>query len=356
MTDRNSVFISYCHRDRELMEEFRTHLAPLAKRGRLEFWVDSKIDAGDSWLEEIDNALDRASVAVMLVSKHFLASNFIMDYEVPYLLDAKEKDGVKLFQVVLGRCCYNLCEELSTFQAVNKPEKPLQALSEVERDEVWVELTNKIVGALGLDATKPMLKWDRRKPEKQAANIADVRVVRGDLSEQDVDAIVISASHHLNGDEGGMEERIHAVAGPELREFLADKRPLTYGQSVISPGFDVRAKRIIHASVPAWRGGTKGELELLNSCYRKALDLARENGARTVAFGTLGIGGKRMPIEIATDVAFRAMSDFLASNPPTGTQLSIVCWDEATETAVKNVQRALSKNTKEPVEKVVAGV
>lgn len=349
MTERNSVFISYCHRDRELMEELRTHLAPLAKRGRLEFWVDSKIDAGDSWLDEIDNALDRAGIAVMLVSKHFLASNFIMDYEVPYLLDAKKQHGVKLFQVVLGRCCYGLFDDLSQFQAINKPERPLQALTEVERDEVWVELTQKIVAALGLDSDKKQPEWNRRKPEKLAQLIGSVQVARGDLGRQDVDAIVISASHQLDGEEGGMEGRIHRVAGPELREYLKDRAPLAYGDAVISPGFATGAKYIIHASVPAWRGGAKGEELLQASCYRKALDLAREYGAKTVAFGTLGVGAKKTPVEVAARAAFQAMGEYLAIAAPGGTALSVVCWDEAIEAGYKAVQQELVRTKAERV-------
>jgi O-acetyl-ADP-ribose deacetylase (regulator of RNase III) len=348
MSDRNSVFISYCHRDRELMEEFRTHLAPLAKRGRLEFWVDSKIDAGDSWLEEIDNALDRASVAVMLVSKHFLASNFIMEYEVPYLLDAKQQHGVKLFQVILGRCCFGLFDDLNQFQAINKPERPLMALTEVERDEVWVELTHRIVAALGLESDKKKPEWNRRKPEKVAALIGQVEVVQGNLGQQDVDAIVISASHLMNGaDRGLMEPGIHRLAGPKLAEYTADLAPLAYGNAVISPGFDLKARHVIHASVPGWRGGTKGEETLMASCYRKALDLARENGAKTVAFGTLGIGAKRTPVDRAARAAFEAMGEYLATSAPAGTRLSIVCWDDATAAAYRAVQQELVRTKAE---------
>ena len=85
-----NVFISYSHSDREYLDRLLVHLKPLEKDGRIDLWVDTRLRAGDRWKKEIEKALNRANVAVLLVSADFLASDFITDNELPPLLKNAE--------------------------------------------------------------------------------------------------------------------------------------------------------------------------------------------------------------------------------------------------------------------------
>jgi TIR domain len=117
---RRKFFVSYSHNDSDLLKRLQTHLKPLVRRGLVELWDDTKIRPGDEWRKEIGNALDSAKVAVLLISADFIASDFIAEDELPPLLAAAEKDGLKILSLILSPSRYEKIESLSKYQSVNR--------------------------------------------------------------------------------------------------------------------------------------------------------------------------------------------------------------------------------------------
>lgn len=142
------TFISYCHVDRQYLERLLVHLRPLEKQGLIDRWDDTRIHAGDLWKTDIEAALDQASIAVLLVSADFLASDFIDDNELPPLLKKAESKGVRILSVVLKPCRFLRDERLSRFQAVHDAE-PLIGLSEAEQEAVYDEVAEEVERAVG---------------------------------------------------------------------------------------------------------------------------------------------------------------------------------------------------------------
>ncbi len=137
-----------------------------------------------------------------------------------------------------------------------------------------------------------------------------VRLVQGDITQQDTDAIVNAANPDL-APGGGVAGAIHRVGGPEVTEACArlrrERGPLPTGNAVITSGGALRAPWVIHTVGPVWHGGTGGEPELLASAYRSCLALARERGLRTVAFPSLSTGAYGYPLEQGAAVAVKAV-------------------------------------------------
>jgi O-acetyl-ADP-ribose deacetylase (regulator of RNase III) len=133
--------------------------------------------------------------------------------------------------------------------------------------------------------------------------------VVGDLTEQDVDAIVNAANTSLLGG-GGVDGAIHRAGGPEI---LAECRRLggcDTGDAKATTGGRLPARWVIHAVGPVWRGGTAGESDLLASAHRRSLEVARDVGARTVAFPAISCGVYGYPDELAAPVAIEAVRPF----------------------------------------------
>lgn len=139
-----SIFISYSHVDSEHLERLRIHLKPLEKNGVLEVWDDTKIKVGDNWEKEIQIALARSAIAVLIISADFLASDFIIDNELPPILSKAQLDGTKIVPVILKPCRFARDQNLSKFQALNPPDQPVQAMSETEQEDLWDRLSQII--------------------------------------------------------------------------------------------------------------------------------------------------------------------------------------------------------------------
>ena len=133
--------------------------------------------------------------------------------------------------------------------------------------------------------------------------------VLGDITQLDVDAIVNAANGTLLGG-GGVDGAIHRAAGPELLGQCRTLGGCATGDAKITAGYRLRARHGIHAVGPVWHGGGRGEAELLASCYRRALELARANGLVSVAFPAISCGAYGYPLELAVPVAIGAVRSF----------------------------------------------
>ena len=156
-----------------------------------------------------------------------------------------------------------------------------------------------------------------------------IEVIRGDITRQAVDAIVNAANCSLLGG-GGVDGAIHRAAGPEL---LAECRTLhgcETGRAKITKGYRLPAKFVIHTPGPVWHGGGHGEAELLASCYRSCLELASENGCRTVDFPSISTGVYSFPLDKASKIAIGAIAAYLDSHPEIE-RVRMVCFDAWTE-------------------------
>jgi formylglycine-generating enzyme required for sulfatase activity len=141
---RKELFISYSHKDRAFLEQFWTHLKPLETLCGLQRWDDSRIKPGAIWLEEIEQALSRAHVALLLVSPDFLASDFIQRKELPSLFNAGKQDGLKIVWLPIRPCSWKRYPQIEQFQSVGSLDPTLAEMGEAERDRVMVGITDKI--------------------------------------------------------------------------------------------------------------------------------------------------------------------------------------------------------------------
>jgi O-acetyl-ADP-ribose deacetylase (regulator of RNase III) len=148
-------------------------------------------------------------------------------------------------------------------------------------------------------------------------------LVRGDITQQDVDAIVNAANSSLLGG-GGVDGAIHRAAGPELLEYCRHLRGCETGSAKATPGFRLKARWVIHTVGPVWRGGAFREAELLASCYRSSLARADELGAKSVAFPAISTGIFGYPIDAAAAIAVGTLRD----TPTDVADIRLMCFSE----------------------------
>lgn len=167
-------------------------------------------------------------------------------------------------------------------------------------------------------------------------NASKIEIVRGDITTQRVDAIVNAANESLLGG-GGVDGAIHRAAGGELLRECRTLRGCPTGQARITGGYDLPARHVIHTVGPIWHGGTRGEAELLASCYRSSLALARENGCESVAFPAISCGVYGYPLNKAAAVSLAAVRGALEQHSP-AILVRWVMFDEAAHRAWTDAQ------------------
>lgn len=155
-----------------------------------------------------------------------------------------------------------------------------------------------------------------------------ITIVQGDITQQTTDAIVNAANTSLLAG-GGVCGAIHRASGRELEEACLELAPCPTGSAVITPGFRLPARYVIHAVGPRWLDGTRGEAELLERCYRSIFTLMREHGIRSIAIPAISTGIYRFPLEHATEIALRTAHEFDNEE----VEIVFVCFDKGTREA-----------------------
>jgi O-acetyl-ADP-ribose deacetylase (regulator of RNase III) len=155
-----------------------------------------------------------------------------------------------------------------------------------------------------------------------------VEIIQGDITRQEVHAIVNAANNSLLGG-GGVDGAIHRAAGPRLLEECRALGGCETGAAKITGGYDLPARYVIHTVGPVWHGGTRDEDRLLAECYRSCLRLAREKEIPSLAFPSISTGAYGFPTERASGIALREIRSFLEENP-LPEKVVIVCFDRRT--------------------------
>lgn len=152
-----------------------------------------------------------------------------------------------------------------------------------------------------------------------------LEAVKGDITAEEVDAIVNAANSSLLGG-GGVDGAIHRAAGSELVDACRPLGGCQTGDAKATPGFRLPARWVIHTVGPVWRGGDAGEAELLASCYRRSLEVADELGARSVAFPAISTGVYGYPPEEAATITV----DTIRATPTSVELVRLVAFDDRT--------------------------
>ncbi len=147
--ERTKVFVSYSHRDKDYLDDIKRHFKPFLKK--IDFWDDTKIRPGQKWKDEIVKAIRNTKVAILLVSTDFLGSEFIATEELPPLLKAAEENGAVVLIVILKPCLFEEFPELSQYQAINTPARPVSNMTDSEKEELYVSVVRQTKDFLDKD-------------------------------------------------------------------------------------------------------------------------------------------------------------------------------------------------------------
>jgi internalin A len=137
------IFISYSHADAEWLKKLQTHLKPLVRNQKIDPWDDTRIRPGQDWRQEINQALAQATIAILLVSPNFLASDFIADHELPPLLDAAQQKGLTILWIPISASSASETE-LYHYQAAHNPAQPLDSLGPADQNKALVKICQEI--------------------------------------------------------------------------------------------------------------------------------------------------------------------------------------------------------------------
>ena len=142
------IFVSYSHRDVKWLNIIKPFLRPLERDGSIDLWSDTRINAGHHWRQEIEDALSRADIALLLVSSDFLASDFIASEELPKILEQATEGRTMVYSIIVRPSSFER-SPLEPFQTLNPPATPLSAMKVHQRETLLVEMVNSLADSLG---------------------------------------------------------------------------------------------------------------------------------------------------------------------------------------------------------------
>ena len=140
---KKMIFVSYSHEDKKHLKRLHVHLKPLEKKDIVDVWDDTKIKTGEKWRDQIELALSKAAIAILIISADFLASDFIHEHELHPLLEASEKEGVTILWVAVRLSMYQETP-IGKYQSVNDPSTPLESLPPTEQDRTILDICKEI--------------------------------------------------------------------------------------------------------------------------------------------------------------------------------------------------------------------
>lgn len=168
-----------------------------------------------------------------------------------------------------------------------------------------------------------------------------IEIILGDITHQNTDAIVNAANTSLLGG-GGVDGAIHRTAGKELLEECRMLNGCKTGDAKITKGYNLKAKYVIHAVGPVWRGGNSGEPELLSSCYRRCFEIAVQHSISSISFPAISTGVYRYPLKQAAEIAILETINYLKQNDNI-IKVCFVCFDSITHSVYKETLSELTK-------------
>lgn len=181
-------------------------------------------------------------------------------------------------------------------------------------------------------------------------NQAKLVIIQGDITKQDTSAIVNAANSSLMGG-GGVDGAIHGAGGPtileECRQIVARQGHLPTGKAVMTAGGNLRARYVIHTVGPIWRGGDKGEPELLASAYQESLKLAMGNQLSSISFPSISTGAYGYPVDKASRVAIGVVIASLRHSVTSVKEVVFVLFDSQTFRAYSSVLKEIIELTNE---------